>query len=101
MESHRRIRWRAVALGRAARHHDISVRTKVVVADTTAQEAAIPHPNEIGLMATFVTAVVAAAKKETSVPMGRRPAARAAIQAFRRTMDLPHGRSGALARRYR
>lgn len=35
---------------------------KVVVADTTAQEAAIPHPNEMGLMATFVTAVVAAAK---------------------------------------
>ncbi len=36
---------------------------KVVVADTTAQEAAIPYPNEMGLMATFVTAVVAAAKK--------------------------------------
>lgn len=36
---------------------------QVVVADTTAQEAAIPHPNEIGLMATFVTAVVAASKK--------------------------------------
>ena len=35
----------------------------VVVADTTAQEAAIPHPNEIGLMATFVTAVVAASKR--------------------------------------
>jgi hypothetical protein len=36
---------------------------KVVVADTTAQEAAIPHPNEMGLMASFVTAVVAASKK--------------------------------------
>jgi len=35
---------------------------KVVVADTTAQEASIPHPNEMGLMATFVTAVVAASK---------------------------------------
>lgn len=35
----------------------------VLVADTTAQEAAIPHPNEMGLMATFVTAVVAASKK--------------------------------------
>jgi hypothetical protein len=35
----------------------------VVVADTTAQEAAIPHPNEMGLMATFVTAIVAASKK--------------------------------------
>jgi hypothetical protein len=28
---------------------------QLVVADTTAQEAAIPHPNEMGLMATFVT----------------------------------------------
>lgn len=36
---------------------------KVVAADTTAQEAAIPWPNEMGLMATFVTAVVAASKK--------------------------------------
>lgn len=35
----------------------------VVVADTTAQEATIPHPNEVGLMASFVTAVVAASKK--------------------------------------
>jgi IS5 family transposase len=34
----------------------------VVVADTTAQEAAIPYPNEMGLMATFVTAVTAASK---------------------------------------
>ena len=36
---------------------------KVVVADTTAQEAAIPYPNEMGLMATFVTAVTAASKR--------------------------------------
>lgn len=35
----------------------------VVAADTTAQEAAIPHPNEMGLMAAFLTAVVAASKK--------------------------------------
>jgi IS5 family transposase len=35
----------------------------VVSADTTAQEAEIPHPNEMGLMATFVTAVVAASKR--------------------------------------
>jgi hypothetical protein len=35
----------------------------VMVADTTAQEAAIPHPNEMGLMATFLAGVVAAAKK--------------------------------------
>ncbi len=30
---------------------------RLVVADTTAQEAAIPHPNEMGLMASFVRAV--------------------------------------------
>jgi len=36
---------------------------KVVAADTTAQEAAIPYPNEMGLMATFVTAVVTASKR--------------------------------------
>jgi hypothetical protein len=35
----------------------------VVVADTTAQEAAIPHPNEMGLMTTFLAAIVAASKK--------------------------------------
>jgi hypothetical protein len=34
----------------------------VVVADTTAQEAAIPYPNEMGLMAAFVTSVMAASK---------------------------------------
>jgi hypothetical protein len=34
----------------------------VVAADTTAQEAAIPYPNEMGLMATFVSAVTAASK---------------------------------------
>jgi len=36
---------------------------RVLVADTTAQEAAVPYPNEIGLMATFLTAVCAAGKK--------------------------------------
>jgi len=35
----------------------------VVVADTTAQEAAIPYPNEMGLMAAFMTSVAAASKK--------------------------------------
>ncbi len=35
----------------------------VMVADTTAQEAAIPHPNEMGLMAAFLTEVVAASKR--------------------------------------
>lgn len=34
----------------------------VMVADTTAQEAAIPHPNEMGLMTAFATAVCAASK---------------------------------------
>src|SRR6266852_3177166 len=36
---------------------------KVLVADTTAQEADIPHPNEMGLMAAFVTAVAVASKR--------------------------------------
>jgi hypothetical protein len=35
----------------------------VVVGDTTAQEAAIPYPNEMGLMAAFVTTLVAASKR--------------------------------------
>lgn len=34
----------------------------VVVADTTAQEAAIPYPNEMNMMATFVSAIAAASK---------------------------------------
>src|SRR5215813_3157227 len=34
----------------------------VVAADTTAQEAAVPYPNEMRLMATFVSAVAAASK---------------------------------------
>jgi hypothetical protein len=36
---------------------------KVLVADTTAQEAAIPYPNEMNLMATFLTAIAAASGK--------------------------------------
>ena len=36
---------------------------RVLVADTTAQEAAIPYPNEMGLMATFLTGVCAASKR--------------------------------------
>ena len=39
---------------------------KVLVADTTAQEAAIPHPNEMGLMAAFMTTVAAASAKAGS-----------------------------------
>ena len=36
---------------------------KLLVADTTAQEAVIPYPNEMNLMATFLTAVAAASTK--------------------------------------
>lgn len=36
---------------------------RTIVADTTAQEAAIPHPNEMGLMAGFLTSVAAASQK--------------------------------------
>src|SRR5712671_2078886 len=36
---------------------------KLMVADTTAQEAAIPWPNEMGLMASFLSSVAAASKK--------------------------------------
>src|SRR5579863_2829870 len=36
---------------------------KVVVADTTAQEAVIPYPNEMNLMTTFLTAIAAASTK--------------------------------------
>lgn len=35
----------------------------LLVADTTAQEATFPYPNEMGLMAAFLTAVTAACKK--------------------------------------
>jgi Transposase domain (DUF772) len=35
----------------------------LLVADTTAQEAAIPYPNEMGLMTSFVTAIGAAGKR--------------------------------------
>ena len=36
---------------------------KVVAADTTAQEAAIPWPNEMGLLASFFSSVAAASKR--------------------------------------
>jgi len=35
----------------------------ILVADTTAQEACIPYPNEMGLMGSFLTAVTAASRK--------------------------------------
>src|SRR5215467_13995747 len=42
----------------------------VVAADTTAQEAVIPYPNEMRLMATFVSAVAAASKNVGSALKG-------------------------------
>ncbi|MCX7037656.1 MAG: hypothetical protein NT005_00685, partial [Spirochaetes bacterium] len=36
---------------------------KTLVADTTAQEAAIPYFNEMGLMSSFLTSVAAATRK--------------------------------------
>lgn len=36
---------------------------EVLVGDTTAQEAAIPHPNEMGLMAAFMNTVAAAGQQ--------------------------------------
>jgi hypothetical protein len=39
----------------------------LMVADTTAQEAAIPHPNEMGLMAAFLAAMGAAGQKAGGV----------------------------------
>jgi transposase, IS5 family len=38
----------------------------VVVGDTTVQEAAIPHPNEMGLMAAFMNTVAAASSRAGS-----------------------------------
>ena len=35
----------------------------ILVADTTAQEAAIPHPNEMGLLASFLRSVTSAGKR--------------------------------------
>jgi hypothetical protein len=42
----------------------------VAAADTTAQEAAVPYPNEMRLMATFVSAIAAASKNVGSALQG-------------------------------
>lgn len=42
----------------------------LMVADTTAQEAAIPYPNEVGHMASFLNAVVAASSKAGKALVG-------------------------------
>jgi hypothetical protein len=39
----------------------------IAVGDTTAQEAAIPYPNEMGLMSAFLTSVMAASKQAGKV----------------------------------
>ena len=43
---------------------------RVLVADTTAQEAAIPHPTEVGHMAAFLNAVLAASSTAGKVLSG-------------------------------
>ena len=42
----------------------------LMVADTTAQEAAIPYPNEVGHMAAFLSAVVTASGKAGNALLG-------------------------------
>src|SRR5262249_46291573 len=44
--------------------------TSVAVADMTAQEAAIPHPNEMGLLAGFVRSMQSAARNTGKVLKG-------------------------------
>lgn len=63
----------AVALGLAD--------TKVAVADMTAQEAAIPHPNEMGLLGGFVRSVEAAAGKVGKAFKGFLASARGKLRA--------------------
>ena len=63
----------AVALGLAD--------TKVVVADMTAQEAAIPHPNEMGLLGGFVRSLEAAAGKLGNAFKGFLASARGKLRA--------------------
>ena len=47
-------------LGRAV--EESFAEPSVLVADTTAQEAAIPYPNEVGLMTSFIAAASAVCK---------------------------------------
>ena len=58
-EGMRRLNERVIA--QATRHKFAD--PKRLTADTTAQEASIPYPNEVGLMTAFVTAVVATSKR--------------------------------------
>ena len=57
---------------------------KVLVADTTAQEAAIPYPNEMGLMAGFIAGVGAASQKAGRVLKAFAKAASGKLKAAKR-----------------
>lgn len=54
---------------------------KVLVADTTAQEAAMPYPNEMGLMSAFISGVASASKKAGRVLQGFAKAVGAKLKA--------------------
>jgi hypothetical protein len=56
---------------------------RVVVGDTTAQEAAIPYPNEMGLMAAFMGSVVAASNRAGKALRGFVVAAASKLKAGR------------------
>jgi hypothetical protein len=58
--------------------------SQVVVGDTTAQEAAIPYPNEMRLMAAFVNTVAAASRRAGT---RLRQFARAATRTFQRARE--------------
>jgi IS5 family transposase len=58
----------------------------VLVADTTAQEAAIPHPNEMGLMAGFIAAVCAASQQAGKVLKEFAKSAQAKFSAAKKTL---------------
>lgn len=58
----------------------------VIVADTTAQEAAIPHPNEMGLMAGFLRSVTAAGGRAGAAVKAMLDKTAAKFQAARKTL---------------
>lgn len=62
----------------------------VVVGDTTAQEAAIPHPSEIRLMAAFLNAVAAASSRAGAAMKKFLAGARPAFATARRTIRRYH-----------
>lgn len=58
----------------------------IMVADTTAQEAAIPHPNEMGLMASFLRSVTSAGKRAGGVAKGFLGATAAKFEAAKKKL---------------